>query len=180
MAIAISIISLFVSLYTFWLTKVKRGNLKMTRPSIICLLGPNGGDETKVFVRTLLYSDSEQGQYIQNMFVRISRKSECQDFDTWAYGDKDLMRGSGLFVSKAGISLNHHFLLPKINNWKFSRGEYFIEVFAETVGKSPKAIFEHTLFLAEDDAESLYQGSSIYYEWQHNYGKYMSRVETKE
>ncbi|HTM98542.1 MAG TPA: hypothetical protein VL088_07365 [Pedobacter sp.] len=178
MALIISIISLIISSLTFWLTKIKKGKLKMTRPSIICLLGQNGRDEGKVFIRTLLYSDSEQGQYVQNMFIRISKHGESQDFDTWAYGDKELMRGSGLFVSKVGISLNHHFLLPKINNWKFSRGEYYIEVFAEIVGKSPKVIFEHTLFLAGDHAESLYQGNSIYYEWQHNYGKYINRIET--
>jgi hypothetical protein len=53
MALTISIISLIISFWTFWLTRIRKGSLKMTRPSIICFLGQNGKDEPKIFIRTL-------------------------------------------------------------------------------------------------------------------------------
>ncbi|GAB3416312.1 hypothetical protein [Niabella aquatica] len=77
----------------------------MTRPTIICLVGKNGDDEPKVFLRTLLYCTSDQGQYIQNMFIRIYTPQTGYDFNVWAYGDSGLVRGSGLFVSKTGASI---------------------------------------------------------------------------
>jgi hypothetical protein len=55
MALTISIVSLIISGLTFWLTRIWKGSLKMTRPSIICFVGQNGGDEPKVFVRILLF-----------------------------------------------------------------------------------------------------------------------------
>jgi len=142
MALTISIISLIISGITFWLTKIRKGTLKMTRPSIICFLGQNRTDEPKVFIRTLLYSTSDQGQHIQNMFARISVGEKSQDFNIWAYGDNGLVRGSGLFVSKTGVSIYHHFLLPKNEKWEFIDGNYKIELFAETVAKKNRKFFE--------------------------------------
>ena len=135
MTLTISIISLIISGLTFWLTRIRKGTLKMTRPSIICFLGKNGIDEPKIFIRTLLYSTSDQGQYIQNMFIRLHRAETIQNFNVWAYGDNGLVRGSGLFVSKGGVSNYHHFLLPKNEQWDFVAGEYKLEVIAETVNK---------------------------------------------
>lgn len=89
-ALIISLFSLIISGLTFWLTKIKKGNLKMTRPSIICFLGQNGNDEPKIFLRTLLYGTADQGQYVQNMFVRVHRAETIQNFNIWAYGDKEL------------------------------------------------------------------------------------------
>lgn len=81
MALIISIISLIISGLTFWLTRIKKGDLKMTRPSMICFVGQNGNDEPKIVIRTLLYATAEQGQYIQNMFIRIHRDETIQNFN---------------------------------------------------------------------------------------------------
>lgn len=71
-SLIISIVALAISGATFWLTRLKKGIVKMTRPTII-FFGPDGGGErhNKVFIRTLLYSTSDRGQYVQNMFIRL-------------------------------------------------------------------------------------------------------------
>src|SRR5260221_7320406 len=132
MALTISIVSLIISGLTFWLTRIRKGSLRMTRPSIICFLGQNGNDEPKIFIRTLLYATADQGQYIQNMFVRLHRAERIQNFNIWAYGDNGIVRGSGLFASKTGVSANHHFLLPPNEQWIFAAGDYRLEIFVET------------------------------------------------
>ena len=102
MAIAISIVSLLISALTFWMSRLKKGSLKMTRPSLICFVGVNTGDGLKVVIRTLLFSTSDVGQYVQNMFVRVSREETSYDFNIWAYDDKGLVRGSGIYVGRNG------------------------------------------------------------------------------
>ncbi|MHB9142215.1 MAG: hypothetical protein ACYC25_10095 [Paludibacter sp.] len=99
-SIIISLTALTISTLTFWLTRLKRGMVKMTRPTII-FFGPDGGGErhNKVFIRTLLYSTSDRGQYIQNMFIRLQRGETVQNFNVWVYDDIGLVRGSGLFIS---------------------------------------------------------------------------------
>ncbi len=179
MALTISILSLIISGLTFWLTRIWKGSLKMTRPSIICFLGQNGGDEPKIFIRTLLYGTSDQGQYIQNMFIRLHRAKTIQNFNVWAYDDGGLVRGSGLYVSKGGISSYHHFLLPKNELWDFVSGDYTLEVFAETVDKSTKKIFEQKLPLTHEQSNDLKQGKAIYYDWTPNIEQYLSHTDNK-
>jgi len=151
----------------------------MTRPSIICILGQNGNDDPKIFIRTLLYTTAEQGQYIQNMFVRIHRAETIQNFNVWAYGDNGLVRGSGLFASKTGISVYHHFLLPKNEQWFFVAGEYRLEVYAETVNGATKKLFEQILFLTNEQASDIKQGKAIYFDWAPNTGQYLSHSDTR-
>ncbi|MCF0072313.1 hypothetical protein LZD49_17665 [Dyadobacter sp. CY261] len=110
MAIVISIVSLLISALTFWMSRLKKGTLKMTRPSLICFVGKNTRDGLKIVIRTLLFSTSDTGQYVQNMFVRVSCRGTSHDFNVWAYDDKGLVRGSGLYVGKNGTSNYHHFL----------------------------------------------------------------------
>ncbi len=40
-SLTISIIAITMSTITFWLTRVKKGNVKMTKPSVI-FFGPDG------------------------------------------------------------------------------------------------------------------------------------------
>jgi len=84
--ITLSLGALIVSILTFWLTRIRSGKVKMTKPTII-FFGPDGGGErhNKVFIRTLLYSTSDKGQYIQNMFIRLSRAESVQNFNVWVY-----------------------------------------------------------------------------------------------
>lgn len=178
MALLFSVISIIFTGLTFWLTRIRKGTLKMTRPVLICFLGKNGGDEPKVFFRTLLYGTSDQGQYIENMYLRISRGEVIQNFNIWMYKENEKhVRGSGLFVTKGGISTYHHFLLPKNEHWVFFPGEYQIEFYAETVGKSAKKIYEQKLLLTNEQSNSLENGKGIHFNWAPNSAKYLSHTE---
>ncbi|MEI9909749.1 MAG: hypothetical protein WDO71_08785 [Bacteroidota bacterium] len=136
----------------------------MTRPTIICLASKNGGDPPKIFIRTLLYSTSEQGQYVQNMFVRVQREGLIRSFNVWAYGDKGLVRGSGLRVDKNGVSNYHHFLLPKNeSDYQFSKGDYVVQIFVETINGKPINIFEQILSVPDIEQKDK---TAIYFDWE--------------
>ena len=151
----------------------------MTRPSIICFLGQNGNDEPKIFIRTLLYATAEQGQYIQNMFVKICSVETIQNFNVWAYGDNGIVRGSGLFASKIGVSVYHHFLLPKNEEWNFVSGEYILEVYAETVDNSTTKLFEQKLSLTEEQSNDIKKGKAVFFDWAPNTGQYISHSDNR-
>src|ERR1044072_9371676 len=123
--IVISVAALLVSLATFWLTRMRRGTIKMTRPSVI-FFGKDGGNEAaKIFLGTLLYSTADKGQYIEGMYVKLTEDGVNTTFNIWTYGEKgQLKRGSGLFVGKQGVEADHHFLLPKQRKLNFKAGEY--------------------------------------------------------
>lgn len=173
----VSIIALGISFLTFWLTRIKRGTLKMTRPTVI-FFGPDGKgkDHQKVFIRTLLYSTSEQGKYIQNMFIRLHRGESVQNFNIWVYDNNGLVRGSGLFVNKIGVAFNHHFLLPSDGReYAFKAGTYCIEVFVETVGEEPKQIFKQLLTVSPDQYEKMsLSKTGIYFDWAPNTQSYLA------
>lgn len=117
-SVGISFVALVVSVTTAWLTLLRKGNLRMTQPTVI-FFGPDGGSRSgrkprlKVFLRTLLYSTSRRGQTMESLHVNLQRGESKQNFSIWVYGDEHLARGSGLFVPAEGITCNHHFLLPE-------------------------------------------------------------------
>jgi len=174
LSLTISIIALFISGLTFYYSRMKTGRVKMTKPTTI-FFGPDGKNmehlyHSKVFIRTLLYSTSDKGQYIQNMYARLTRGESIQNFNVWVYGDNELLRGSGLFIDKAGISSNHHFLLPKDGtHYKFLSGEYNLQIFVETVDNASYKIFEQNLPLTVTLHKDMIDNrSSIYYDWEPN------------
>jgi hypothetical protein len=177
-----SLTALSISALTFWLTRIRKGRVKMTRPTVI-FFGPDGGGErhNKVFIRTLLYSTSDRGQYIQNMFIRLQRGESVQNFNVWVYDDKGLVRGSGLFISKNGIACNHHFLLPKDGeNYSFLTGDYLLQVFIEPVDGKPKMIFEQKLDLAKEQSEEMKSRiAGTYFDWAPNSQTYFSHVDVR-
>lgn len=118
LSFAVSVLALAISIVTAWLTLFRRGELKMTQPTVV-FLGPDGGapnegpPRLKVFLRTLLFSTSVRGQIVESMHVNVQRGETRQNFSIWVYGDKQLSRGSGLHVGPEGVACNHHFLLPE-------------------------------------------------------------------
>jgi hypothetical protein len=135
-ALAISVLSLTVSVTTAWLTLFRRGTVKMTQPTII-FLGPDSPRHKldtplpKVFLRTLLFSTSKRGRIIESMHVALSRNETHQNFNIWVYGNEKLVRGSGLFVGETGVEANHHFLAPSDgSSFRFTEGHYRLNVFA--------------------------------------------------
>jgi hypothetical protein len=116
LALVVAILALAVSALTAWLALLRKGEVRMTQPTVI-YFGPDGGFKAedapqKVFLRTLLFSTGKQGHIIENMFLRLHRGETRQNFNVWVYGDKSLSRGSGLFVPETGLAANHHFVLP--------------------------------------------------------------------
>ncbi|XLS27959.1 hypothetical protein ACJD0Z_12205 [Flavobacteriaceae bacterium M23B6Z8] len=179
--LTISLVALGISGLTFWLTRFKSGVVRMTRPTVI-FFGPDGAgaEHKKVFIRTLLYSTSDKGKYVQNMFVRLQRGESVQNFNVWVYDNNGLVRGSGLFVNKSGIACNHHFLLPKDGtNYDFFAGDYLLQVYVESVDENPKMIFERLLTLTknqEDEIKSKMAG--IYFDWAPNTQNYFSHIDS--
>jgi len=105
----ISVVSLLVSVVSFWLTSLKRGRLSMTKPTVVFF-----GYDTmprltpKVFLRTLLYSTSARGQVVESMYAKLCHARSEQTFGFWGYGETNkLTAGSGLFVGQTGVSFNH-------------------------------------------------------------------------
>ncbi|UOY09223.1 hypothetical protein L0P88_11940 [Muricauda sp. SCSIO 64092] len=179
--LTISLIALTISGLTFWLTRIKSGVVKMTRPTVI-FFGPDGAgaEHKKVFIRTLLYSTSDKGKYIQNMFVRLQRGESVQNFNVWVYDNNGLVRGSGLFINKNGIACNHHFLMPKDGTkYDFLAGKYLLQVFVESVDENPKKIFEQRLALTKNQEDEMKSKSAgTYFDWAPNTQNYFSHIDT--
>jgi hypothetical protein len=158
-SLTISLAALIISTSTFWLTRIKKGKVKMTRPTII-FFGPDGRGKkhSKVFIRTLLYSTSDKGIYIQNMFVRLHRGESVQNFNVWVYDNSGLVRGSGLFISKTG--------------------DYLMEIFIEPVDERPKKVFEQKLTLTKNQEQEMRtKGVGTYFDWAPNNQNYFSHVD---
>jgi hypothetical protein len=182
-SIFISVIALLVSLTTLWLTRFRKGTIKMTKPTVI-FFGPDGSgkEHDKIFIRTLLYSTSDRGQYIENMYVKLSRGEMSQNFNIWVYGDQhNLARGSGLFVSKDGLATNHHFLLPnESSNFIFKQGAYKLEVYVELVNHKPRKLYTQDLVVPEPQAEALMnKEAGIYFDWAPNTQSYQSHIDQR-
>jgi hypothetical protein len=184
MEMTIAIISLVLSIVTLWLTYLYRGTVKMTRPTTI-FFGPDGkdGGDPKVYLRTLLFSTSQRGQVIESMHVRLYRGESVQTFNIWVYGErKELVRGSGLYVGKEGVSYNHHFLMPKDGtSYEFLSGKYRLEVYASLLNKKPVKMFTVELDVNENQAEKLKEGRhGLYFDWGPESTKYHPHLRFEE
>jgi hypothetical protein len=183
LAILISILALTISALTAWLTLLRRGTVKMTRPSVI-YFGPDGGPKTgrenKVYLRTLLFSTSKRGQIVEAMYVSLRRNESKQNFSIWVYGDKSLVRGSGLFVGESGITVSHHFLPPKETHpFKFVEGTYQIEVFAKLLGKNQTlSLFSDELVVNATAASAMEsEDCGLYFDWGPEGGRYVPHIQ---
>jgi hypothetical protein len=181
--IGISVLALLISGITLWLTHLWRGSLKMTRPTVV-FFGPDGneGGISKVFLRTLLYSTGKRGIVLEHLFIRLRRDETQQNFNVWVYGEKDLARGSGLFVGQEGIAANHHFLTPTdIRSFDFAAGNYELDVFGKIVGKDTTILLS-TIRLSIDahEAEQLRKpDQGIYFDWGPDAGRYQKKIEVR-
>jgi hypothetical protein len=185
-SVAISLLALSVSALTAWLTLFKKGKLMMTQPTSV-FFGPDGrfyeSNRNKVHLRTLLYSSSRKGQVLESMHVTLERGETKQNFSIWVHGQKDdLARGSGLFVTHEGVTLDHHFLLPPDgSDFKFLAGDYKLEVYAKLVDSS-KPIHLYTISLAvkHHQAEQLKQKHvGLLFDWGPDQGNYYSHIYIK-
>ena len=185
--IVISLVALGVTVTSAWLTWFRKGALRMTQPTVI-FFGPDGGSRSsgrkhlKVFLRTLLYSTAHRGQTIESLYVNLKRGETRQNFSIWVYGDKQLARGSGLFVPAEGIACNHHFLLPEDgSNFKLVAGEYVLRLYAKKANNSTaKELTSVRLRISEEHASEL-QGddAGIYFDWEPSQQAYLPLIEKR-
>jgi hypothetical protein len=140
----------------------------MTRPTLI-YLGPDGaGGPPKVLVSALLYATAARGVVLESMHVVLHRSGRRQPFTRWGYGDFENPASRGLYVDRAGVATNHHFLLPGAQrDYVFRAGGYILETFATTVGsrstmKLSRVEFSIPNELAEPMAVS---NSAILFSW---------------
>jgi hypothetical protein len=183
LTLAISALALLVSGITLWLTHMRSGSLKMTQPTVI-FFGPDGGhgEISKVFLRTLLYSTGKRGHVLEHLFLRLKRGETQQNFSIWVYGEKDLARGSGLFVGQEGLATNHHFLTPSdIKSFAFVSGTYCLEVYGKIVGqKALKKLVEIELHIDQQEAEKLKSPQQgIYFDWGPDAGTYIKKIDSR-
>jgi hypothetical protein len=186
-AVIISAFALAIAGLTLWLTHFRRGNVIMTRPTVI-YFGPDGSrtgglnGRPKIFLRALLISDSKRGRIIQSLWVTLAHKEARQNFNIWVYGDDRLVRGSGLHINDTGLATNHHFLLPESETgFQFRDGEYRLEVFAEILGDArSKMLLSQTLRVSSAEAAELATGKSgLYFDWGPQANVYHSHIDRK-
>jgi hypothetical protein len=180
-SILIASLSLLLSAATLWLTLLRRGTVRMTKPTFIAFFEAHRVDGPKIFLRALLYSTAKRGQILESMFVRLRRGESVQTFNVWAYGERELARGSGLFVGHEGLTCNHHFLLPKDRTqFHFLPGDYILEIHAALVHRKPVALQQIKLRLSEEQASALKEKhAAVYFDWGPDAGSYHAHVSRK-
>jgi hypothetical protein len=181
-SLVISVAALTVSVTTAWVTLLRRGNIRMTQPTLV-FFGPDGPNgDPKVFLRTLLYSTAKRGQIIENMFLKLRRHESVQTFNVWVYGDGPLARGSGLFVGETGVACNHHFLLPKDGtDFRWLPGDHGVEVYASLVGgRRSLLLCSVRLTLTEQQATAMGgRRSGVFFDWGPDSANYHSHLDDR-
>jgi hypothetical protein len=185
-SLGVSALALAVSAITAWLTLFRRGDLRMTQPTVV-FFGPDGGSrgdvpKLKVFLRTLLYSTARRGQTVESMYVNVQRGETRQNFSIWVYGEDKLARGSGLFVGHEGLACNHHFLLPEDGAaFSLAAGTYTLRVFAKRVADAaPRELSSVRLTISDAHAVQLVKPDvGIYFDWGPDQRAYHAHVEER-
>lgn len=183
---AISGLALIVSASTAWLTYVRRGTVKMTRPTQIFfgedVSSRNGHNRSpKIYLRALLFATGARGRVIESMHVCLANGEMTQTFNIWVYGQREkLVRGSGVFVPPAGVEANHHFLIsPDVDAFCFTEGSCRIDVYAHLVGdRRRRLLFSDVLNVTAEAAKrmSVYR-DGLYFDWASDLSHYVSHIE---
>lgn len=181
----VSVVALLVSLFTAWFTIFRRGNVRSTHPSFLSFsydFSPGKQPWAKVFLRTLLFSTGKRGQVVESLHLRVREGTRVAEFSFWGYGDKDLVRGSGLFVPENGVATNHHF--NPINRspvFLFTPGTYTLELVAKLVGRS-SLVSLSTIELEMPTSpfgSSIAKEAAVYFNWSVEQGCYIASEETR-
>jgi len=135
----VAVIAIGISLFTAWVTILHRGTVCSTHPAFVAFrydFVDKPVPQAKIFLRTLLFSTAKRGWVVENLFLRVSEGKRNEEFSFWGHGDKDLVRGSGMFVPENGVVTNHHFNpLHADTLFRFSHGRYKLELVAKLVGR---------------------------------------------
>ena len=181
----VSVIALAVSLFTLWFTILRRGTIRSTHPSFIAFRYDFVGKkvpQAKIFFRALLFSTGKRGQVIESLFLRVREGSRQAEFSFWGLGDKDLIRGSGLFVPETGVATNHHFNPVDAETlFLFSQGAYSLELVAKLVGRERLvSLWDVTLEMpAGVFGSTIARETAVFYSWSPEQRCYVASVEKR-
>jgi len=181
----ISILALCISAFTAWFTILRRGSVRSTHPSFIALRYDFVGTklpQAKIFLRTLLFSTGKRGCVIESLFLRVRDGSRSEEFAFWGYGDKDLVRGSGLFVAENGVATNHHFNPLRTEPlFLFSHGTYQLELVAKLIGREKSvSLWNLTIEVPRGAFDaSIAREKAVFYSWSPDQERYVSSIETR-
>lgn len=168
LTVGIAVLSLVVSGTTAWLTLFRRGQVKMTRPTIVAFTFE--GPTPKVFLRFLLHSTAQRGNVIESMYVVVLQGGKRLLYSFWGYGDSQgsLVRGSGLFVSREGIAINHHFVRSKGEVVvPIEPGSCIVNVYASVLGHQKDELLQSVqLDIGEKEAAAINNPKAgLIYDW---------------
>ena len=181
----VSIVALAVSLFTLWFSVIRRGRVCSTHPSFVAFRYDFVGKkvpQAKIFLRSLLYSTGKRGHVVESLFLRVAEGRRRAEFSFWGHGDKDLVRGSGLFVPESGVATNHHFNpIDADELFLFSGGTYSLELVAKLVGrKRVTSLWKVTLEMPERAFDkSIARETAIFFSWSPEQGRYIASVEKR-
>jgi hypothetical protein len=181
----LSVIALAVSLFTLWFTAMRRGTVRCTHPSFVAFrydFIETKVPQAKIFLRALLLSTGKRGQVIESLFLRVREGSRAAEFSFWGLGDKDLVRGSGLFVPETGVATNHHFNpADAANAFRFSGGTYSLELVAKLLGRERLLSLWHIkLEMPADTFDStIKRDTAVFFSWSPEQRRYIVSVENR-
>lgn len=181
----VAVIALAVSLFTLWFTVLRRGTVRSTHPSFIAFRYDFVGTKVplaKIFLRALLVSTAKRGQVVENLFLRVGEGSRKSEFSFWGHGDKELVRGSGMFVPETGVATNHHFNpLDTETLFLFSGGTYKLELFAKVIGrKRLKSLWRIDLEMPGGVfGTTIAREKAVFFSWTPERQCYIATVETR-
>ena len=185
-SVIISVIALSVSLLTAWFTIFHRGALRSTRPSLIVFKYETGGTSqplAKIFLRTLLFSTGKRGRVIESLFLRVRESGRFEEFSFWGHGDKDLVRGSGLFVGENGFVTNHHFTPIRNMHYQFVVGTYDLELVAKLMNRNHLvSLLRIVLDLPAGafDPHLVSHDTAVWFNWSPEQKRYVASIERRD
>ncbi len=181
----VSVFALGLSLFILWFTVLRRGTVRSTHPSFVAIrydFVDKNVPQAKIFLRALLFSTGKRGHVVESLFLRVREGSRNAEFSFWGYGDKDLVRGSGLFVPETGVATNHHFNpLDTETLFRFSAGSYALELVAKLVGRDRLVpLWTVTLDMPpEPFKSSIARETAVFFNWSPEQKRYIASVEKR-
>lgn len=182
LGVGIAILSLTISALTMYFTWFKRGRLKMTKPTLVFFghdLKPK--PTPKIFLRALLYSTAARGKMIESLYVKIHVEGASRTFGVWGYGATTVeVQGSGLYVGREGVALNHHLILSSGQSFEFLSGDHEVEVFARVVGeKHPFLLEKLNLALSDELAIGMSEEHGVLFELHPETQTYVGHIQIR-
>jgi len=135
----VSIIALFVSLFTAWFTIFRRGRVRSTQPSFVAFRYDFVGQQrplAKIFLRTMLFSTGKRVGSSRPYFFAFAKDRARRSFRFGATETRSLFAAAACSYPKAASS---PIITPihcmRTVAFRFSQGTYNLELALKLVGR---------------------------------------------